>query len=271
MKKILVATDFSTTAFHALEYATQIAKEYSAEILLIHANDLSNIEGPVVLGGNAKELAMQQAQAKFDQWLHDIDVMHQFKNITTRFEVGEIIDVLDNLIDTEDIWLTVMGTTGSSKSGVFWGSKSLHALRHLGGNVILVPNTATYQGLNNLLLSVDLQHLGNNFPSEDILRFTETVDASIDILYVHEISSYDDKPTPTQIPGLESVQHTFIQSNAQDLNEAIQETLENDKYNGIIVLPKKYKLWESLFHTSKSEIIAKASHIPIIAIHGSKS
>lgn len=271
MKKILVATDFSTTAFHALEYAAQLAKHYDAEIILLHANDLSSIDSAVMLGGNAKELATKEAQSKFTQWLHDIDVIHQFTNIQTGFEVGEIIDVIKNIIDTENIWLTIMGTTGTSKSGVFWGSKSLSALRHLNGNVLLVPKEARFTPMNKLLLSVDLKHLDASFPSNDILQFVKTLNSSIDVLYVHELSSYDEESLPTQIPGLETIAHNLIQSSSQDLSEAVQDAIDNEQYDSIIVLPKKYNLWESLFHSSKSEIIAKASAIPIIAIHGTNA
>ena len=52
IERILVATDFSDSAQHAVEQATELAKQFSAELILLHAYNVEiPIASPMMSGG----------------------------------------------------------------------------------------------------------------------------------------------------------------------------------------------------------------------------
>jgi nucleotide-binding universal stress UspA family protein len=57
----------------------------------------------------------------------------------------------------------------------------------------------------------------------------------------------------------------FLQK--EDVVDAITEFSETNNLDLVIVIPKKHKLLEGIFHKSSSAGLVKHSHVPVIAIH----
>ncbi|WP_310555724.1 universal stress protein, partial [Flavobacterium sp.] len=115
MKRILVPTDFSENAEHALKVAAQIARDTNGEIFLVHMLELPSQMADAVSGGAAVPeimLFLNKAHEKLEEvltrdYLEGIKVSEAVK-LESAFE-GIIKSSKKNNID-----LVVMGSHGTS-------------------------------------------------------------------------------------------------------------------------------------------------------------
>lgn len=130
MKKILVPTDFSQPAEHALEVAASIAKKQDAEIILLHMMGLSDA---IVTKNESKEVFkamyyMRLAEQRFDEllqkdFLKGVKVTETVHNYTVFSEINDIAKDME-------IDLIVMGSIGASGlKEVFVGSNTEKVVR----------------------------------------------------------------------------------------------------------------------------------------------
>jgi nucleotide-binding universal stress UspA family protein len=112
-KKILVATDFSEHADHALDYGVALAAQLGATLHLVHAVMLPIAGGPelaLAFGPSTLEAMTNSAQAamkvRMDKYLGRVTLA------PPRVEMGDPRDVIDRTAEEIDADLIVMGTHG---------------------------------------------------------------------------------------------------------------------------------------------------------------
>lgn len=112
-RTILVATDFSEHADHALEYAAEIATLMGATVHLVHALPPAPMGGPE-LGAAYSSAVMasmtEQAQAALDSRAGRYRARVTLGSV--RLEIGDPRDVIDGVAAQVGADLIVMGTHG---------------------------------------------------------------------------------------------------------------------------------------------------------------
>ena len=164
MKKILVATDFSTNAAHAAKYGYAIASQAKADVVLCNAFIVPaevpqagtlvwpQLEYDELLESSASEL--KQLQEELRQNLSDSSFRPA---ITCRSEVGGIVDVIKEITAKADVELTVMGTHGAGKLDTFLvGNHSHRMINNTQGPLLLVPATAAVKPIRKVAFATDL-------------------------------------------------------------------------------------------------------------------
>jgi len=134
IKTVLVPTDFSSGASTALGWARTLANAFGAEIVLLHAVDLSlvwmPISGPAAipapLSGELVDRVTQHAQAALDAEAPNAT------EITRRLlRRGDAREVILDVAEEVHADVIVMGTHGRRGfSHLFIGSVAEHIVRH---------------------------------------------------------------------------------------------------------------------------------------------
>ena len=120
-------------------------------------------------------------------------------------------------------------------------------------------------------LACDLKNVIASTPISFIKSIVDEFHADLHILHV----DYDEKQPKGELPlesaHLESLlgairpQYHFLKNN--DLVQGINDFAEKNNLNLVMVIPKKHKFLESLFHKSGSAGLVTHSHIPVMSIH----
>lgn len=141
MKRLLVPTDFSEQAEHALKIAVEIAKKRNSEIYLLHS-----IELPVHLatGGGSSGLPeslfyMKLAEKRFN----DFREMPFLEGVDIHEIIGrsEIFEDINETCEKHEIDLIVMGSTGASGfKEMFVGSNTEKVVRTSNTPVLVIKN-----------------------------------------------------------------------------------------------------------------------------------
>lgn len=158
MRKIIVPTDFSSTAWNALLLCVRMFKYEVSEIFILHSltnsfysedQQISNISD----GPSGEEL-LSDTQKKVKAIIKKINKVsanprHQF---FSKVVSGSLVDEINDLCDQEDIDVVVMGTKGKSSNGKkAIGSNTLAVIKFIKSPVICVPANYIFEKLEIIL------------------------------------------------------------------------------------------------------------------------
>lgn len=188
MTKLLVPTDFSPQAMHALEIAVQLAKRYNAKIYLLHLLEMPEtlIDGPGIAQTSELPEAlyfMRLAHQRFNDilklpLLQDIEVIE-----AAEFD-GAFEGIMDYVVKYE-IDGIVMGSHGAKGlQELFIGSNTEKVVRHSRVPVLVVKSQNLDFKIKDFVFATDLQE-DNILPVQKALKFAEKEGATLKLVYIN--------------------------------------------------------------------------------------
>ena len=129
MKNILIPTDFSENANHALAQAILTFPDPETRFLLVHVYRMPY--SGAVISIDLDDLLMEEREAQLENQLDELRAKYPNIHISGRTLQGSLLDVITRLIKAEDIDFVVMGTTGATGAkGIFLGSNAANMVKH---------------------------------------------------------------------------------------------------------------------------------------------
>jgi nucleotide-binding universal stress UspA family protein len=174
MKKILVATDFSTCAGNAMEYALELAKALGLELCALHA--IGSTEGIFNNTYNALYIedyynTKRQALAT---WTDTYTSRERFKDVqvSTVCEVGSLSNVITKYIDSNPVELIIMGTMGSTGIAGIFGSNASMVVEKIKTPTLIIPLESKFSISPVVTLATDFS---SNLSSGDVSALNELI------------------------------------------------------------------------------------------------
>lgn len=164
MKKILIPTDFSKNADHAIDYALNLFRCSRAHFYFVHAYadevyEVGRTKSKKDLDFIKKELeskatlALEAVLARIQDPIPN--PMHNY-SIEAVFE--SLVDSVNHLVDQENIDLVVMGTKGATmKKTISFGSNTVQVFKYVKCPVLAIPENYEYQEPKHILFPTDYQ------------------------------------------------------------------------------------------------------------------
>jgi nucleotide-binding universal stress UspA family protein len=185
MKKIIVPIDFSEHSEYALEAASNIARKYNSELIVLHMLELSNAiltVGSAAINEEAifyLKLAEQKFEAFLDKpYLEGIEVTPIVKHFKVWSEVNDIAQ-------EHDANLIVMGSHGASGiKEVLIGSNTEKVVRHSDIPVLVIKH-------NPILFDFENGVFASDFSDDAVAPYLkakatfETLGAKMHLVYVN--------------------------------------------------------------------------------------
>ncbi len=191
MQNILVPTDFSNNAFHALNYATELFSSRACTFFLLNVyNERKGFNGKQIDEHitKASDSLRKKSKVGLERTLNKIkkkksDHKHSYELIS---EPTDLINVVNQLLEKLEIDLIVMGNKGKKSSiPVYLGSSATKALQSVKKCPILtVPINAEFVPPKEIGFATDYK---NRFTERSIgpLTFVAGLyDAAISILHI---------------------------------------------------------------------------------------
>ena len=270
MKTIVVATDFSEASVNAALYATQLARDLGAKIILMHANmpQESFNQAPVI---EKVENAMTDSEIR----LNNIKVqMHSHGEgeveIVELLIIGDFFMELYRVCEGANPYVVIMGSQGSTEAERFlMGSNSLHAMRNLKWPLITIPPGANYSTIKNIGLASDFDQPVSDLPLEKVKQFVDDFKASLHIINVGKKMEFtanmifESTGMHDQLMEKNPKYH-FIQN--ENTEDGIMECAEENDIQLLMVFPRQYGFLDQFFHKSMSKQLVLHSKIPVMAL-----
>jgi nucleotide-binding universal stress UspA family protein len=193
MKTLLIPTDFSPNAKHAVEYGYKLAKQIKANVVLCNAVTVPAeipqagfIAWPtedydVLIDESTEELKKLKADLA-----HDKDA---FTPLISYFnEVGTTADVVNGLIAKKNIGLVVMGTHGrDGLSSFLLGNHTRILIDTITKPLLLVPPQAPGTPIKKIAFGVDFKQPEKDLGSiYELIPLARAMNAEILITHVYD-------------------------------------------------------------------------------------
>jgi len=268
--KVIIPTDFSSSAIDASAFGTRLAALLSADIQLLHVDRVEYTEG--LSYENVLEINRNKKEALLDKQMTTSRKLwpnhHKSNNkITTKLRTGFVAEQILEESMQNGKSLIVMGTTGSSsRIKQFMGSVSTSVAAKSIVPVLLIPPKPSPNDIKNILYCVkegdlDLAVLDQLVP---ILKGTG---AYLHIINIDRRGQYD----PSALIGVlgqnypkEKLKFIQLKTVASPSNLTAY-ALDNDM-DMIVLNTKPRTRIQKLFHNSYTYELALDTHIPLLIL-----
>lgn len=271
MKTILVATDFSSTALNAAEYAADMAMAINADVLLLHVYQLpvSYSEIPVALNLNDIEKNAEKGMTEVKE--HLARKTNGKLTITTEARMGDFFQELKTVCESTKPYTVVMGSQGTTASErLFLGGHAVYTMKHLVWPLITVPPVVKFSSVKKIGLACDFDKVVETTPVDEIKMLVNDFHAELHILNTGKKEVF--KPELVFESGLMQEMLAELKPNyhfitTENTDEGILNFAEKNHIDLLVVLPKRHGLLDKLIHKSHTKQLVLHSHVPVMALH----
>jgi nucleotide-binding universal stress UspA family protein len=250
-----------------------MARSIGASMMLVHVYNVpvSISEVPVVLVSEeeARSTAMNEISKLKAEYESRANGMMK---IYAETKLGVVEDELETLCKKIKPFAVIMATKGASAvERVLFGSNTLTAIKHLPSPVIIVPPGTHYHGVKKIGFACDLKKVVETTPVKEVETLVNNFHAELHVLNIDFNNRNYSVETPEEILNLNmmltNIKPRYHYLVNEDVEAGIYDFVDKNNIDLLIVIPKKHKLLDSIFHKSHSKELALHTHVPMMAIH----
>jgi nucleotide-binding universal stress UspA family protein len=277
MKRILVPTDFSKNAACAFSYALALAEQINATITVVHI-----YHSPVNHMNEYMMIVDNELQEVNRGRLHDFvkkgnseieNKVGTTDRVEQKLEAGFATEKLIKMSKTGEYDLIVMGATGST--GVLemvFGKVSLHAAKSSACPVLLIPSGVRFEPVLEIMYAIEYE-LVNEYALSELEEFSNRLEANVHLVHVYEgieekpdgiKSSLVEKIFQQKVPNLKFTMDTI---SSDSVVHGLSEYATEKGMDWMVLVKPQRKLWQRLFHQSKTNEMIMDPHLPLMVMH----
>jgi nucleotide-binding universal stress UspA family protein len=271
MKTLLVATDFSSTALNAANYAVDMALAIKADIYLFHAFQPPHMYSEVPVTIDFQEF-QKRAEKEMELLKNNLDLRSNGQlQHSTEIKPGNFYDELNLLSEKIKPYVVIIGSQGTSfVEQLLFGSHAVFVMKHLKWPVISVSPGFKFSSIKKIGLATDFSNVIDTVPIDEIKILVKDFGAELHILNVGK----KDKYNQDVIFGsgllqelLNDVSPNYHIIANKNTDESIVDFAVNNQIDLLIILPKSHDLIETLTHKSHTKQLVLHSFVPVMALH----
>lgn len=283
IKKIIVPTDFSESAYNAMRFAILFADQYDEAINIDTLNVVYPEAEPVdfpILSDSATQRKVEWSEENLQVFsetaLAQVQINHPLKQlpeIRSHIEIGTTpSSVIARLAKQKTADLIIMGTHGEhSTLGKFLGSTASATIRKSSKPTLIIPKEYQFSGIFTLVYATDLSTT-DPYHIWEVSKFFEPFSLIIRVVNINNETNEDSKALKMknleaffkeQVPAL---QITFHEIPGTDIVKSLQTFNENWKINLMVLYRRHRNFFDQLFHHSITRQMVLESSIPSLII-----
>ncbi len=274
-KTILVPTDFSKGAEHALTYATALAKREKGDVLLLHAFHITYPTSETLVARVVEEISRDEEEA-VQKLERIVSELKRTEKINCGFicKQGLAVDVILEVIKEKKPQLVIIGTKGAGWiKEMIIGSNTAKVIEYAKCPVIAVPENAEYNGINKITYAADY-HTSDVTALRKIVEIARPFKAEITVIHVsdNEFTAATDEELLKKFRNLAANKINYDKvkfklEHGKYLEKALQEHIKKEKPD-VLAMSTHYRgILDKMFGTSVTKKMAYHCQIPLLAFH----
>ncbi|MEO1033617.1 MAG: universal stress protein [Bacteroidota bacterium] len=277
--KILLPTDFSDNAWHAITYATELYKNEATDFYILNVfsaggNIVENLMNPQS-GGDLYESKKMDSEKGLSEVLDRL-IIGENSNPKHRFKVlsmfSHTIDAIKKVVDKKDIDMIIMGTKGETYSrATAFGSTAIYVMEKVRNcPVIVVPKDAPIELPKEIVFPTGFKE---PFKRRELVYLTDIAkksNASIIVLHVKEAKELDidQKENKALLEEIfEDTKYKYHTLSHNSVISAINVFVESRDSSMVAFINKKHKFFGSILTSPLVKEISFHLKVPILAMH----
>ncbi|MEO9892334.1 universal stress protein [Aurantibacter sp.] len=280
MTNILIPTDFSANALHALRYANFLFKNEECTFYILNAfqTGASNLESLRNKQRNTRLFRITKEAAERD--LKEVlkTIQSEDNNVQHTYKTIAIADSLLNAIGKSAIELNIscifMGTQGASGlKGVFMGSNTVTIIKKIDFcPIIAVPSEYNFEIPKTILFTTGFEHVYDKYELKPMLLLAKLYDSKIQVLHlVDKTKIIEHKETAKKVIAkrLTNVAYEIIEiKKKESISSEIATLVKQNKEIGMVaIIDYWHSFMEKLTHEPVVKNIAFKTKVPLLVMH----
>lgn len=275
MQKILAAVDFSEASFNAVNYAAYLANAFNSKLVVVHAyNNTDAIDDLPLTEVFDSADDLETANLNYLKTQMDGLVRKYTVKINGIIKKGKPVSVIKKVVADEKISLIVMGMKGKGQSNSIFGSTTIGMVGKTEIPIIVVPEKATYQPLQNMVVAIDLKDKKPVSRFKVLNELIKKYDPFLHILNVQKKGQELDAEmlSAKMRSGLiwDKYNHSFNIIENDDVESGINKFLKSHPADMLAMVAKKHNLLERVFEKSHTKAMTRQTKIPLLVMHAPK-
>ncbi|HWY37215.1 MAG TPA: universal stress protein [Bacteroidia bacterium] len=277
MKTILVPTDFSKTAEHALYYAIEVAKHENVKLILLHAFHIDYTSGYVP--ANLIESEIKEAEHKSEIRLKGLHtkVVHAGKISCECISIQDIaVNAILDTIKKKNVDLVIMGTLGaSSLSKKVFGTNTSRIIEKATCPVIAIPPDS-FSSLKKITFATDY-HISDLGVLQKVVEFAKPYKALVNTLHITSETDLSPESKEKMLKFKKDAENLITYNNlsfqiihGENTLQKLNEYLENESTDLLVLSTHKRDLFDKLFGSSISKQLVSYTNVPLMVFHYKK-
>jgi nucleotide-binding universal stress UspA family protein len=272
MNNILVPVDFSETAKNSAIYAANIAKEISAQKLILY----NAYSMPLATEMSWAVLQTEELQKASEEGLRDYKTELEMVcgpniMVETVSDFGFLAERIDTVAHEVQADLIIMGITGGGKlEQVLMGSNTTHVVNHTTVPVLIVPSDAKWKDVEIVGWACDYKDVQQTTPATAISNIVDALKAKLVVMHNNpDPKAFDPELFHNNVMVAEMFKRLkpdFDMVSEENFLDATQAFVERQRIDVLLVIPKRASWFESLFKRSHTKLLAFHSHIPLLCL-----
>ncbi len=276
MRKIIIPTDFSENANNALRFACQLFKYEKSEVILLNAYaDKVYTDESLLSDELMEELkavtrkTTENALTEICSRIHDefCNPRHSIKPVAA---FGDLVDEVNNLVNTENADLVIMGTRGATNDrNLGFGSNTLLVLKYVQCPVLAIPANFKYQEPKKILFPTNFLIPYQKRELKIVGELARDFKSEIHFLYLskHKATSARQKDNleflKQQFYNIKIEEH---QSDELQKEKVIEEFIAANKIDLLVMVNSRHTYLEDMLLTSTIDKVGLHPKVPLLAL-----
>lgn len=276
MTTILIPTDFSKNAMHAIKYAIQLYKCQRTNFYFLHAY-ADEIYGPFKEnGGKSIEEQKEITRKNVDQSLKNTiteltekyhNPKHSFKTVST-FE--SLVDAVNDLANQINVDLVIMGTQGkTADKKITFGSHTVQVFKYVSCPVLAIPENYEYRQPKKILFPTDYMLPYKRRELKLLNTLAAEFKSEVHCLYISDFEELSHRQIDNKQFLQESLPNAYLfdeRTPVKNKGEAIMEYILEKDINLLVMVNARHSYLEDLLYRSTVVDIGLHPKIPFMVM-----
>ena len=280
IKKIVLPTDFSISAWHAIEYALVLFKDVYCEFHLLNAFAIADNKLKRQINKKLYPKQYKALKEKSEKGLKIVmnklnDYDNPYHTFKTHAIEGNVVDVVQNFVDSKEIDLIVMGSKGVTRSRkVAYGAVAIYVMEKIiNCPSIIVPETASCIRPKEIVFPTSFSDHFNENELKHMVDIAKISVANIAVLHVSEQEELDQqqlqfKNALQQL--LAHVKYSFHWLSHNSVIDAVRLFSESRESDMIAFVNRKHFFFDNVFVQPLVKRLSFYSKAPLLVLHNHK-
>jgi len=276
MRKVLIPTDFSNNSLNAIRYALELFKYERSDFFIIHAFADDVYENESYSDREAFAESKEKVKLKTENELKNIKEKikgwspNPKHNYTTLSLFGTLIDEANELVDSENIDVLVMGTKGETNDrNITFGSNTLQVMKYVKCPVLAVPVGCQPYPPNHVLFPTDFLLPFKKRELKLVTTIARSFVADINFLHVMNFDnlSFRQEDNKAFLEGcMVENQFLFHKIKGSSLTSAIDAFIDEHQIDLLVMVNSRHSFLEDYLYQSTIDKIGLHIKIPFLVL-----
>lgn len=278
-RKILLPTDFSKNAWHAITYALQLYKNNACDFYILNVFSVANnvLVGLINMepGSELYETAKLKSENKLAKVLDRINLL-DYKSPKHHFQVipkfNNPVEAIKKVVEEKDIEMIIMGTKGETDSRTnAFGGVAVDVMEKVRNcPVLVVPELAKHNLPKEIVFPTSFKTHVKRRELNYLIELAKICKASIKILHIVK----EEKLNKTQLSNKKlleeyfgDIAYSFHSLSHIEISTAVNCFIESRGSDMVAFINKKHAFFGSMLTHPLVKDLGYTSKVPIMVMH----